>query len=459
MVATNDDITFWMSGGVTNGDPTLSIGGAISTTIIGQINSGILGNIWPFVTSTQAAAGIIEEYRCMYVKNVNPTDSIKQMRLFFENKNSDQDVSISMGLDPAGKNGTPATIANEFTAPAGVVFSQPLNYSNGLKLGKIQATEFYPFWVKRSVAPGAIPYYADAYVVRAEGFPITQALTDWGFSCAGRLGCKSSAVKTNINNMTNRLKATPPLKLFLTAGDMAHDKTAKCWFSLDKKIDKQVKITFSESDQKNVTELKNHYGLANQYYSFDIQNVHFLVMASSIAYDTNSTQYSFVKTDLDTAFNRADIDWIMVSHSQPYYTAGGNADTAPFVAATWRDIYHPMFDTYMVDLVIQSREQNYQRTKPLTYNSGSPSTPTVTDVGTTTYLDPTGRIYLIVGTGGHGLEPTTSSPTYLAFSESTYYGYLWLSFSQIDATLTGTFFNTSNTIADTFSITRTDIQN
>src|SRR6266496_639999 len=134
MVATNDDITFYMSGGAANGDPSLSIGGAISTSLIGQISSGRLGNIWDHVSKAEAGTGLQEEYRCMYVKNVNASDSIKQMRLFFESKNSDQDIGIFIGLDPAGKNGTPSTLANETTTPTGIVFSSPINYNTGLIL-------------------------------------------------------------------------------------------------------------------------------------------------------------------------------------------------------------------------------------------------------------------------------------------------------------------------------------
>src|SRR5215831_17470623 len=99
-----------MSGGAGNGDPSLSLGGAMSMALIGKIQSGRLGNLWDPVPKSEADTGLKEEYRCVFVHNVNPTDSIKQMRLFFESKNSDQDVMISIGLDPSGKNGTPASI-------------------------------------------------------------------------------------------------------------------------------------------------------------------------------------------------------------------------------------------------------------------------------------------------------------------------------------------------------------
>jgi hypothetical protein len=461
MVATNDDITFWMSGGAGNGDPSLSIGGAMSTVFIGRIQSGRLANLWDDVPKSEADSGLTEEYRCIYIKNVNIADTIKQLRLFFESVNADQDVMITIGLDPGGKNSTPSTLANESTTPTGVVFSRPLNYNGGLIIGKLKPGEFYPIWIKRSINAGAIAYWADAYVLRVEGFPITGKIIDWGFSTAAQFGCKSSAAKSNIKHMANRLKDSVPLQLFLAVGDMAHAHTPNCWFPLTKSIDSVTKIVFADSDQDNIMGLLNHYGIAAQYYSFDVQNIHFLVMSTEIAYDINSPQYGFVSNDLSISSLRADIDWIIVSYSQPFYTAGGLGDSAPFVGATFRDIYHPIFDKYLVDLVIQGHNRNYQRTFPLSYNSGSPANPTITDLANNNYTDPVGEIFTIVGTGGYALDSATilSAPAYLAKSNTVDFGYLWLVFSLQNTVLTGTFYDVNNISKDSFSITRTDVEN
>jgi|SRR5215831_175099 len=459
-----------MSGGAGNGDPSLCLGGAISTALIGKIQSGRLGNLWDPVPKSEADTGLKEEYRCIFGMNVNPVDSIKQVRLFFETKNSDQDVTISIGLDPAGKNGTPATIANEATTPTGVSFSSPKTYQDGLILGKLKAGEFFPFWVKRGINAGAVPFWADAYVLRIEGFPITQNLTDWGFSSAAIFGCKSSAAKTNVLHMTDRLDDSVPLKLFLAVGDMALTNLPDCWFKMTKRIDKFTRVAFAitETDEAPETRsLLNHYGIPNQYYSFDIQNVHFLVMGTDTAYDVNSAQYTFVKNDLNVASLRGDIDWIVVGFSQPFYSAGGASPppgkptTTPFDPAKFRDIYHPMFDQYLVDLVLQGHVENYQRTPPLSYNAASPANPTVTDIATNNYVDPVGEIFLNIGTGGHALDSKTSlmsPPAYILKADNMHYGYVWLSFSLQSSILTGIFYGTDNVSLDAFSITRSDIQ-
>jgi hypothetical protein len=65
-----------------------------------------------------------------------------------------------------------------------------------------------------------------------------------------------------------------------------------------------------------------------------------------------------------------------------------------------RDAYHPLFDRYNVDLVLQAHQHNYQRTYSLNYNSDNPSNPIETNNNTDTYNDPSGQIYATVGTGG-----------------------------------------------------------
>lgn len=64
------DIDFLYSGGNTNTDPDLSLGGIISTTEI----PGGLNNLYDNVTETESSTGAID-YRCFYMQNSNTTDS------------------------------------------------------------------------------------------------------------------------------------------------------------------------------------------------------------------------------------------------------------------------------------------------------------------------------------------------------------------------------------------------
>ena len=62
-----NEIKFYLSGGGSNQNPFLSIGGSISNT---EILNGLLNNLWSDVSETDTANGVID-HRVIYVKNVS----------------------------------------------------------------------------------------------------------------------------------------------------------------------------------------------------------------------------------------------------------------------------------------------------------------------------------------------------------------------------------------------------
>lgn len=157
------DIKYYLSGGAGNADPNASLGGVISAT---EITSAQLENLFDNVTSAEAVAGDTN-YRCLYVKNTNSTDTLTDARDFFSSLPAV--TLLTMGLDPAGKNATATTIANEASAPVGVSFTEPADYAGGLALGDLAAGDFYAFWLRRIVAPGASSNPLDSVIPRVQG--------------------------------------------------------------------------------------------------------------------------------------------------------------------------------------------------------------------------------------------------------------------------------------------------
>ena len=151
------DIKFYLSGGVGNSDPNAALGGIKSTT---EITTATLENLFDNVSSADASAGETN-YRCLYVENTNGSDTLTAALTFFQA--TPAVTGIGMGLDPAGKNGTATTIANEDAAPAGVSFTTPTDAGSGLNLTDLTAGDFYAIWLRRIVAPGAcLLYTSDA---------------------------------------------------------------------------------------------------------------------------------------------------------------------------------------------------------------------------------------------------------------------------------------------------------
>ena len=119
-----------------------------------------------------------------------------------------------------------------------------------------------------------------------------------------------------------------------------------------------------------------------------------------------------------------------------------------------RSMYHPLFEQYGVDLVLQGHNHNYQRTYPIKFNSVVPSHPIETSTNTTSYTDPDGQIFVTVGTGGRKIHNFTSIADY-SVKQYLGFGILNVDITNNGRTLTGKFYADKNGIMiDQFSITK-----
>ena len=265
-------------------------------------------------------------------------------------------------------------------------------------------------------------------------------------------GCEKDTKKT-VENIQNK-----DPELVLSAGDASYHKSSECWFDIIKPLKSKMKIAMGDHEYSDttggVTGVLNQYlkplNLQKTYYSFDINNVHVVVIDPFIDYGHNSVQYQFIENDLKTASNNPNIDWTFIVESTPIYTslAQHPGDSAI------RDTYNPLFDRYSVDLVFTSDNHNYQRTFALKYNSedGVSSNPIIADSNQNNYYfindnndgyddinnKHKGVIYLIVGTGGRSLYPIKEQAPFVAKQDDKHFGFLNL---DIDGkTLKGSFY-------------------
>lgn len=218
-------------------------------------------------------------------------------------------------------------------------------------------------------------------------------IPDFNFVAAGDWGCDSKAQST-VNNIRNK---SPEIVLAL--GDLSYQKTADCWFEMMSPLINKTKIVFGDHDYKfkNSSKLAlylDQFKLENQYYSFDYQNVHFLAMSSEVPFDRESKQYSFVINDLRDASKNGSINWIIVYLYEMFYTS----PTLHTATENLRNIYHPIFGRYNVDLVLQAHSHNYQRSFPIQYNELNSTNPIISDWHEKMYVDPHGEIFIISGT-------------------------------------------------------------
>jgi 3',5'-cyclic AMP phosphodiesterase CpdA len=316
------------------------------------------------------------------------------------------------------------------------------NISN-VSAKQVSAGEIRQMPINYSAVPHTIPAHKE-----------TKSYLD--FVSVGDWGCTPETDKT-INNI---LKRDPNLVIGL--GDYSYSDSEKCWMDKIKPIAGIVNIVFGNHENAGNYPLSvlesltystpevylDKFGLKNQYYSFNYGNSHFLILSSEVPYEKGSTQFEFASNDLKAASQNTTIKWIIVANHRtmyaPYYGPSIALDTA--IANKFRDIYHPLFDLYGVDLVLQGHVHYYQRTYPLKYNDKNPVEPVITDLHNNYYANPQGTMFLTIGTGGVGIgrPDNIGKPYYSAFSNTGIFGILYIKIKNNGSLLEATFYNNDN---------------
>jgi aldose sugar dehydrogenase len=289
--------------------------------------------------------------------------------------------------------------------------------------------------------------------------PPTQTIPDFNFAAAGDWECTSHTIDT-VNNILDKKP-----ELVIGLGDFSYDPTTDCWFKIVDPIDEIMKISIGNHDEDSSAELNSlmsHFKLTKPYYSFDYQNVHFTIIYSSPGETSHHTikatltegsdQYEFIKNDLAKASTDPNIDWIVAVYHKFAYTSPSTLDTVHEI----RNILHPLFDKYGVDLVLEGHQHNYQRSYPMKYNKDNPDDPIITTDSNNenAYTTSEGPIFVTVGTGGATLFNLTGKAPYMA-AQHVGYGFLNVDVINNGKTLSAKFYeNVDGIVKDQFTITK-----
>ena len=157
--------------------------------------------------------------------------------------------------------------------------------------------------------------------------------------------------------------------------------------------------------------------------------------------EIDKQQYQFVLDDLKKTNQNKNIEWIVVMFHKPMYSSISKQLEEYII----RDKYQEIFDKYNVDLVIQGHNHIYSRTLPLSFNKQQISEPILDQTNNansnnnTTFTNPNGIIYLVVGTGGNELHNIREKPYYVQNQYDKGFGFVDL---KIDGKrLDGTFYD------------------
>ena len=101
------------------------------------------------------------------------------------------------------------------------------------------------------------------------------------------------------------------------------------------------------------------------WYSFEYGNAHFVVLDSNEDHLTQgSPQVEWLIEDL----NSSAATWKFVSFHHPPFTAGGNYYSERRIRL--KNLLHPIFEKYGVDVVFNGHDHNYERSRPIISKQG-----------------------------------------------------------------------------------------
>lgn len=121
MAIISDDIKLFYSGGITNSNPDLCLGGEMSTTFF------LSNRLFDSITSSQSSSGYAD-YRCVYFYNLNATDTLRDAKVYISNEISGgSDVVIGLEINNERQD---IYITNATSVATGSFILQYYNYFN-----------------------------------------------------------------------------------------------------------------------------------------------------------------------------------------------------------------------------------------------------------------------------------------------------------------------------------------
>jgi Calcineurin-like phosphoesterase len=276
---------------------------------------------------------------------------------------------------------------------------------------------------------------------------------------AGDWGCNS-----NTDATVNRIKSFHSPERVFALGDYSYQSTATCWLNKISSVKSITRIAIGnheDDDNEGFSQYMSAFGLSKTYYTMTFSNMRVIVMDTDrVSYSSGSSQYNFVVNELQKASQDPNIKWIVVYLHKQLYTSPNTCSSSSCSntgsdATNLRNIYHAKFDQYGVDVVMNGHLHNYQRTYPIKYDSGSPSSPIKACSNTNNYGDCQGEIYVTVGTGGVNLHGLSGKSSFVASQQDDRFGALDLNIEGGGYTLAGRYYTNDGVQRDFFKISKT----
>lgn len=419
------------------------LGGAITAV---QFSDNILHNFYQFIDDDLADDGGTI-YMPFYVKNVDKVGDIINPRLLIFNDTVSSWTTIAVGWAPGQNNQSVPSIANKFTPPVGIEWSDspdPTKAANlGLSLKKNGS--YHGAWLRLTITAGAeaIKFDGCQLFVLTDNIPgdapdtITTThppvveiihtggadLTDTWKKILDNIMYKNAHWFVFLGNIFGHHVTAPP----------TNSHTFTSFFPPI--LRKRTHFTFGINEAVNPivkNGIRDFFGYNRTYYSHIEGNVHKIILDTSdpvrVPYGEGSAQLEWFIKELDRSLSLPNVDWRIVYSNRAMYGATTSPSAKKYLDPTLRDFYHPPAQAKKVHLWIQNGFNNFQRLHLLEYNTEDPTDPITKQTEELPNYVFEGQgfddavLFFNVGMGSGRYDNIANSPAYVSYADSTNFG-------------------------------------
>ena len=206
------------------------------------------------------------------------------------------------------------------------------------------------------------------------------------FAIAGDFDCVGDTDETfaSIKARIPTTGAADQLGLFFPIGDLSYGSSLDCFVELCQTLGSGIfpnliyPVIGNHDDEEDGSAALRQQVIntfpnipSRGYYAFTKGNIRFIGLDTQISYASGSAQHSFIVSELQAAAGNPAIKWKIVYYHKPSLIS----DTSHEALTDFRNLYHPLFDTYKVDVIFTGHAHVYFRSKPVKHNPAAPASP------------------------------------------------------------------------------------
>ncbi len=442
---------------------TNNLGGAITAT---EFLTATPNNLFGNVPQNEQVIGE-DYYACVYIKNTHLSEAMGDLKIWQSSKSFPPDTQIKWGFDTTA---VAQTITNKYTAPSGITWHGIETQSTATSHGELLSGASFPIWLWLHVNANAVARLDDSSVFTSNltieqcgsgssgsggsgggtGGNPPPTNTDWKIAIVGDEGCEPET-----DDVIDLIQANN-YDYVVSVGDHAYE-AAGCWtgrFDVLKPNFNSAYGNHEYSESGGVTPYKTFFAHSKTYFSFQFQNVFFLVGDDNIDIDPGGTQHNFITSECARVLNDPTITWRIFVNHHPWF---GASSDHPYDEFNQVESLHQLLQSSKFNIVCTGHNHNWQRTKQVKYNSSNPTSPSVVSSSSPFLRSAVGIIHVVSGTGGHdtgsGLYSLGSQPSFQGYQNRTHNGIWEIVATNNAQTLTCSFVEVGGDKFDTIVIT------